>query len=160
VYTGTATVGGIQTYVFVQDTPSTQFTVQAVPGAMLGVKTTVVRAPLFDKQHEVYYVDPETGALLDVIEHQTVTLHNPATGAQALVLYDANLVATPATVSHTVSLDSSGRSEIALLEITLPILFGILGGVALLAGAFLGLRGGKRRDDARVLEGVAQATER
>jgi hypothetical protein len=152
VYSGTATVSGIQTYVFVQDTPSTQFAIQAVPGTMLGVKTPVVRAPLFDKQHTVYYVDPETGALLDVNEHQTVTLRGPGTGAQALVLYDADLKATPATVSHTVALDSSGRSEITLIETTLPLVCGIVGGVALLAGAFLGFRGRRRRDDLAELD--------
>ena len=141
VYSGTATVGGIQTYEFVENVPATQFTTQAVPGSMLGVKTAVVRAPLFDQQHLINYVDPETGALLNVNEHQTVTLHNPATGAQALVLYDADLTVTPASLSQIVALDSSGRSEITLVETTLPLVFGIVGGVALLAGAFLGLRG-------------------
>ena len=153
VYSGTATVGGIATYVFVQDTPPTQFAIQAVPGSMLGVKTAVVRAPLFDQQHIVYYVDPQTGALLDVNEHQTVTLHNPDTGAQALVLYDADLKATPATVSQTVALDSSGRNEITLLETTLPLVFGIAGGVALLAGAFLALRR-KPHDDLAELDNL------
>jgi hypothetical protein len=152
VYSGTATVGGIQTYIFVQDTPATQFATQAVPGSMLGVKTAVVRALLFNQQHIVYYVDPETGALLNVSNHQTVTLHNPDTGAQALVLYDADLIATPATVSHTVALDSSGRSEITLVETTLPLICGIVGGIALLAGAFLGLRGRKPHDDLAELD--------
>ena len=154
VYSGTATVSGIQTYKFVQDTPSTQFATQLVSGKLIGAATGLVRAPLFDKQHEVYYVDPVTGALLDVNEHQTVTLHNPSTGAEALVLYDANLIATPATVSNTVALDSSGRNEITLVETTLPLVCGIVGGVALLAGAYLGLRGRKRRDDAPALDAV------
>ena len=153
VYSGTVTVRGIQTYKFVQDTPSTQFATQAVPGSMLGVKTPLVRAPLFDTQHIVYYVDPETGALLDVNEHQTVTLRGPGAGARALVLYDADLKATPATVSHTVALDSSGRSEITLVETTLPLVAGIVGAVALLAGAFLGLRR-KPRDDMAELDDV------
>ena len=160
VYAGTATVGGIQTYKFVENVPATQFTTQAVPGSMLGVKTAVVRAPLFDQEHVINYVDPETGALLNVNEHQTVTLHNPATGAQALVLYDADLTVTPASLSQIVALDSSGRNEITLVETTLPLVFGIVGGVALLAGAFLGLRGRKRRDDAPALAGVTQATDR
>ena len=153
VYAGTATVGGIQTYEFVEDIPATQFTTQAVPGSMLGVKTPVVRAPLFDQEHVINYVDPETGALLDVNEHQTVTLHNPDTGAQALVLYDADLTVTPASLSQVVALDSSGRSEITLIETTLPLVFGIAGGAALLAGAFLGLRR-KRRDDMAELENL------
>ena len=90
-------------------------------------------------------MDPETGALLNVNEHQTVTLRNPATGAQALVLYDADLTATPASLSQIVALDSSGRSEITLVETTLPLAFGIAGGVALVAGVFLAPRR-KRRD--------------
>ncbi len=154
VYAGTATVDGIQTYEFVEDIPATQFTTQAVPGSMLGVKTPVVRAPLFDQEHVINYVDPETGALLNVNEHQTVTLHNPATGAQALVLYDADLTVTPASLSQVVALYGSGRSEITLVETTLPLVFGIAGGAALLAGAFLGFRGRKRRDDAPALDAV------
>ena len=154
VYSGTATVGGIQTYEFVENVPATQFTTQEVPGSMLGIKTAVVRAPLFDQEHVINYVDPETGALLNVNEHQTVTLHNPATGAQALVLYDADLTVTPASLSQIVALDSSGRSEITLVETTLPLVIGIVGGVALLAGAFLVLRGRKRRDDTPALDGV------
>jgi len=154
VYAGTANVGGIATYEFTENVPSTQFTTQEVPGSMLGVKTAVVRAPLFDEQHLVYYVDPETGALLDVNEQQTVTLHNPATGAAALVLYDADLTVTPASLSQIVALDSSGRSTITLVETTLPLVAGIVGGVALLAGAFLGLRGRKPRDDMAELDDV------
>ena len=159
-YAGTATVDGIATYEFVENVPATQFTTQEVPGSMLGTKAAAVRAPLFDQEHVINYVDPETGALLNVNEHQTVTLHNPATGAQALVLYDADLTVTPASLSQVVALDSSGRSEITLAETTLPLVSGIVGGVALLAGAFLGLRGRKRRDDAPALAGVAQGTDR
>jgi hypothetical protein len=155
VYSGTATVGGIQTYEFVENIPSTQISTQLVPGSMLGVKTAAVRAPLFDKQHLVYYVDPETGALLDVNQQQTVTLHNPATGAQALVLYDADLTVTPASLSQIVALDSSGRSEITLVETTLPLVFGIVGGVALLGGAFLGFRRRRPRDDMAELDDMA-----
>jgi hypothetical protein len=159
VYAGTATVDGIQTYEFVENVPATQFTTQAVPGTMLGVKTPVVRAPLFDQEHVINYVDPETGALLNVNEHQTVTLHNPATGAQALVLYDADLTVTPASLSQVVALDTSGRNTITLVETTLPLIAGIVGGVALLAGAFLVLRGRNRRAEVPALAGVTQGTD-
>jgi hypothetical protein len=151
VYAGTATVGGIQTYEFVEDIPATQFTTQAVPGSMLGVKKQVVRAPLFDQEHVINYVDPETGALLNVNERQTVTLRGPGAGGRALVLYDADLTVTPASLSQIVALDSGGRSEITLVETTLPLVFGIAGGVALLAGAFLALRR-KPRDDMAELD--------
>jgi hypothetical protein len=160
VYSGTSTVQGIGVYEFVENIPSTQFSTQQVPGSMLGVKTAIVRAPLFDEQRLIYYVDPETGALLDVNQQQTVTLHNPATGAQALVLYNADLTVTPASLSQIVALDSSGRNKITLVETSLPLVFGIVGGVALLAGAFLGFRGRKRRAGAAELAGATQASDR
>jgi hypothetical protein len=154
VYSGTTTVGGIQTYEFVENVPATQIATQQVPGSMLGSKTAVVRAPEFDQQHLIYYVDPETGALLNVNEQQKVTLHNPATGAVALVLYDADLTATPASLSQIVALDSSGRNEITLVETTLPLVFGIAGGVALVAGLVLGFRGRKPRADLAELDNL------
>jgi hypothetical protein len=153
-YAGTTTVGGIQAYEFVEHVPSTKFATQQLPGALLGSKTAVIRAPLFDQEHLIYYVDPETGALLNVNEQQTVTLHNPATGATALVLYDADLTATPASLSQIVALDSSGRNEITLVETTLPLVFGIVGGVALLAGLILGLRGRRPRADLAELDNL------
>ena len=159
-YAGTTTVGGIQAYEFVEHVPSTKFATQQLPGALLGSKTAVIRAPLFDQEHLIYYVDPETGALLNVNEQQTVTLHNAATGATALVLYDADLTATPASLSQIVALDSSGRNEITLVETTLPLVFGIAGGVALVAGLILGFRGRKPRADLAELAPVTPAADR
>ena len=153
-YAGTTTVGGIQAYEFVENVPATKFATQQVPGSMIGSKTAVIRAPLFDQEHLIYYVDPETGALLNVNEQQTVTLHNPATGAVALVLYDADLTATPASLSQIVALDSSGRNEITLVETILPLVFGIVGGVALVAGLILGFRGRRPRADLAELDNL------
>lgn len=136
-YAGTTAVEGIQAYEFVENVAPVQVATLPVPGSLLGVTAKTVKAPEIDQLHLVYDVDPETGALLNVNEHQTVTLRNPATGAQALVLFDADLIATPASVHQIVALDSSGRRELTLLETTLPLAFGIAGGVALVAGVFL-----------------------
>ena len=87
--------------------------------------------------HLIYYVDPDTGALIDVNEHQTTSLRNPATGAQALLLFDADLIATPASVTSIVALESSGRNKLNLIETILPWVLGIAGGVALVAGILL-----------------------
>jgi hypothetical protein len=153
VYAGTATVGGIQTYKFVENIPSTQFSTQQVPGSMLGVKTAIVRAPLFDQQRLIYYVDPETGALVDVNELQSTTLRTSATAPPALVGLNADLIATPASVSQIVGLDRNGRNELTLIQTTLPLAGGIAGGVALLAGIFLSRR---RRADMAELDEVSR----
>ena len=85
-------------------------------------------------------MDPETGALLDVNEQQSTTLRTSATAAPSLVGFDADLIATPASVTQIVALDNKGRSELNLLQTVLPLVFGIVGAVALVAGIFLSRR--------------------
>jgi len=138
VYSGTTTVRGIQAYEFVENVTPTQTTSLTVPGSFVGMTAASVTLGEFDAEHLTYYVDPETGALIDVNEQQSTTLRTSAAAAPALVLFDADLIATPATVDEVVGLDSSGRSELTLLETTLPLVFGIVGAVALIAGIFLG----------------------
>ena len=69
-----------------------------------------------------------------------------------MLLFDADLIITPSTLSKIVALDRNGRNELTLLETTLPIILGIAGGVALIAGIFLAR---KRRDDMAELDAVA-----
>jgi hypothetical protein len=137
-FAGTATVHGTQGYLFTEDVGPVQVATQAVPGTLVGLTANSVTLPEFYELHLTYYVDPETGALVDVQEHQTVTLRNPATGAQALLLFDANLKATPATVDAIAKLDTSGRNELTLLTVTLPLALGLVGLVTLVAGILLG----------------------
>jgi len=137
VYSGTTAVHGIQTYEFVENVAPVQVATQTVPGSLVGMSAATVTLPEYYQIHLIYYVDPETGALLDVNEHQTTSLRNPATGAQALLLFDADLIATPATVTSVVALDTSGRNKLNLIETILPLVFGIVGAVALVAGILL-----------------------
>jgi hypothetical protein len=143
-YTGPGTVNSIPVYIFTQDVAPTQVATLPVPGALLGLKAAVVTMGEFDQQHQVYSVDPETGALVNVREHQVVTLRDPATRAIAKVLYDADLSVTPQTLKTVTALDSSGLDTLHLLTTILPITFGVAGGVVLAAGIFLVARGRRR----------------
>ena len=136
-YSGTTTIHGIQAYQFVENVAPVQVGTLTVPGSIVGLSAATVTLPQYYQIHLIYYVDPETGALIDVNEHQTMSLRNPGTGAQALLLFDADLIATPASVSNIVALDSSGRNKLNLLETILPLVLGIAGGVALVAGIIL-----------------------
>jgi len=155
VYSGTATVNGIGVYEFVENVTPVQVATLTVPGSYVGMTAATVQAPEFDQLHLIYYVDPETGALVDVNEHQTTTLRSPVTGAQELVLFDADLIATPASVTQIVGLDSSGRSELTLLQTILPLVLGIAGGVALILGIFLGRK--PRGDVAELVDAAREA---
>jgi hypothetical protein len=69
-----------------------------------------------------------------------MTLRNPATGGTVAVLFDGDLRATPDTVKAVVGLDSSGRTELRLLDTIIPVAAAIVGAVALVAGILLLVR--------------------
>jgi Porin PorA len=144
-FAGTATTDGVPTYMFTENVAPTQVATVTVPGSFFGLAAKVVKLPEIYQIHLIYWVDPETGGLLNVNEDEKVTLQNPATGATVAVLFNGDLVATPATVTEVVSLDSSGRNELSLLDTIIPLAAGIVGGVALIAGVILLLR--KPRQD-------------
>ena len=137
VYSGPASTDGVPTYMFTETVPATKVTTITVPGALFGLTAKTVTLPEIYQIRLVYWVDPETGALLNVNEDEKVTLQNPATGATAAVLFDGDLVATPATVTAVVNLDSSGRTELSWLGTLGPITAGIAGALALIAGLVL-----------------------
>jgi hypothetical protein len=140
VYSGTTSVDGVGVYEFVENVTPTQIASVTLPGSYVHSKAATVTIGEFDAEHLIYYVDPETGALVDVNELQSTTLRASATAPPALVGLDADLIATPTSVSQIVGLDRSGRNELTLIDTTLPLVLGIAGGVALLAGIFLSRR--------------------
>jgi hypothetical protein len=135
-YSGTASIDGIATYMFTENVAPTQVATITVPGPFFGLKAKTMKLPQMYQIHLTYWVDPRTGALLNVDEKEKMTLRNPATGGNVAVL----LVATPDTVKAVVALDSSGRTELSLLEVIIPVAAGIAGAVALIAGIFLLVR--------------------
>lgn len=139
-YSGTADTEGIQTYVFTEDVAPTQVSAITVPGPFFGLKPKTVKLPEMYQIRLTYWVDPETGALLNVNENEKVTLRDPATGSTVAVLFGGDLAATPGTVKAVVNLDSGGRTELSLLDTILPLAAGIAGAVALTAGIILLVR--------------------
>lgn len=136
-YAGTATTDGIGTYVFKENVSPTQVAAITVPGAFFHLAAKTVTLPEIYEIHLTYWVDPRTGGLLNVNEDEKVTLRNPANGATVAVLFDGDLVATPATVTEVTNLDSSGRTELWMLNTIVPIAAGAAGALALAAGIVL-----------------------
>jgi len=83
-----------------------------------------------------FWVDPETGAQLNTTETQSLTLADSA-GATKLVILDGTLKFTPPSIHTVVGLDNTARSELSLLNVILPVVLGVLGLIALVAGIVL-----------------------
>lgn len=127
VYSGTGSVNGIQAYKFIEN----------ILSAQAGFSQFSSTEPQYYSMHLVYWVDPMTGELLAVNEHEDLYLVNPATNARVTTLFNADLSTTPATVKNMVAIDNSSRNKITLLEIVLPLVFGIAGVLAMAAGFLL-----------------------
>jgi hypothetical protein len=133
-YSGTATVHGIETYMFDENVGPVPAIDQPVPANY--------------QNHVVYYVDPVTGIPLDITEHEILTAQS-----QGTTLFDANLAMTPSTVNSLVNTDNGNRNKISLLKLVLPLVTGILGALVLVAGVLLT----RRRSHGVVQAGPATA---
>jgi Porin PorA len=130
-YSGTSNVNGISTYKFVENVAPTN----------IGFTPLSATQPEYYAINLTYWIDPDTGALLKILEHQQQYLVDPTTGAKTLVLFDGTLAPTPASVAAIVAIDNSGRLKITLIEVVIPLVAGILGVVLLVWGILLFRRG-------------------
>jgi hypothetical protein len=149
-YAGTSTIHGISVYRFVEHVSHARAGSQTVPGSLVGSPNQAsVTLPEYYTATNTDYVDPDTGAILDVTESHQLTLED-ATGAQRLLLFGGTLAMTPQSVQAAVNLDQSGRTKLSLLKVVLPVVAGVVGLAALVGGILLARRpaGQHRRDDA------------
>ncbi len=142
-YSGTDMVDGIRAYRFTED----------ISAAKAGFSPLSSSDPETYSMHRVYWVDPETGMLLKITENEDLYLVNAATGAAGPQLFHADLHTTPATVARLASQDARSRNEIALLVNARLVLFGVAGGLALIAGWLLAGRLLARRLPSRSPDG-------
>jgi hypothetical protein len=139
-YAGTSTIHGIGVYRFVERVSHSRAGSQTLPGSLVGSPGQAsVTLPEYYTATNTDYVDPRTGAILNVTETQKLTLED-ATGAQRLVLFDGTLAMTPQSVQAAVNLDQSGRNKLSLLKVVLPLVAGLVGVVALIGGILLARR--------------------
>ena len=149
-YAGTGTIHGISVYRFVEHVPPTQSGTQQVPGSLVGSSQDLVTLPEYYAATNTYWVDPRTGGILDSNSNSKQYLRTA--NGQDLLLFDGNLVMTPASVSTAVALDSTGRTQLAWLEVIGPLIAVVAGIVALVAGIVLVRRRGDRPEQARAEE--------
>jgi Porin PorA len=157
-YAGKSTVDGVPAYRYTEQVTGVRFGTQRLPGALVGVKgqQTVTLDETYTATN-TYWVDPVTGAVLDVNQNQDITLQDQ--GAVRLVLFRGSFRATPQTVASIAHTDKPRRAAITAITVTVPIALGLSGAVILAVGILLVI-GRRKRPPARTVpryETVAMA---
>jgi Porin PorA len=136
VYSGTAVVQGLSTYVFTQHVPVT--VVQQLPGvptSLLGLpgpSRTVVAERTFQADN-TFWVDPRTGVPVDAEERILSVLHAPK-GQGRLTVASADLRMTPASQRWLANLSRQNAASIETIRQTGPFGAVVVGLLFLLAG--------------------------
>src|SRR5947209_4158275 len=138
-YAGIGDVEGTQAYKFTETVAPTQNGTQTVPGSLVNQAAASVTLPQYYQTQTTYWIDPVTGALLNVTQNEKLTLRN-TDGSQALVLFNANLAATQPSIDGLVALDNDQVSKASLVGTLLPLATGIIGLLLLIIGIVLSRR--------------------
>jgi hypothetical protein len=130
-YEGTSTIDGMTAYRFAERVINLQFASQTLPGSLVGYGSLPsVTLPEYATETNTFWVDPVTGAPLDVTENRTLSLED-ITGATKLILYKGDLTATPQSIASAVNTANSAHLKIDLVADIGP-LAGLLLGVGLM----------------------------
>jgi Porin PorA len=136
-YAGTTTVDGLTAYKFVEHVVNRQFTTQTLPGSLVGMgDQPSVTLPEYITETNTYWIDPVTGAVLNVNQNQALTLQQPA-GTTRLVLFRGTLAETPQSIQASVNEAGSSHAKISWIQSIGPIVAVILGLAALIVGVAL-----------------------
>jgi hypothetical protein len=139
-FAGTGTVDGLSVDKFVEHVQSRRFGQQTLPGSLVGEPgQATVTLPESLTATNTYWVDPLTGATVDVTMDQTVALQG-ASPAERLVLLGGTLSETAPSVQAAVASAQQQHSKIALIQVTIPLIGILLGLIALAIGITLVLR--------------------
>jgi hypothetical protein len=129
-YSGTEVIDGIAAYKFTED----------ISGAKAGFSPLSPKYPELYSMHRVYWVDPQTGMLINLSENEDLYLARPATGAVVTHLFRADLHATPASAAALTNQDAGIREEVALGVNACRALLAAACALALTAGCLLARR--------------------
>ncbi len=131
-FKGEEEIEGVKAYRFEQSVPKEKYTALEVPGFLFGQASDspAIMADRYYENERVIWVEPETGVMLKVSEHQKQFLEAP--GVNPIVALDTVSVFTPETVKKNADEFGQKATLLKMVRSTFPITLGILG-VALLA---------------------------
>lgn len=146
-YTGNAKVNGHEGYRFSAKVPPTKSGTRTVPGVLVDRPSqSQVAADQFYANEELWLVvDQRTGTIIDAGSSLKVTLRAPGSERDAVTLLQAELIFDEATKKQQVEIAEDGGGSLRLVGTTAPLVAGILGLAAAVAGALLVVRGRVQR---------------
>ena len=142
-YVGEEELQGLTVYRFEQTVPETVTQTTEVPGPMAGEPAgTTVQAEVVYTNQLTWWVEPTSGVVIKS-QQQPDTFIRAEDGSRGVTMFRADVVADEETVQTQTELANDTRSQIALVERTLPLVLLVVGVLALAAGAVLLLRGSR-----------------
>jgi hypothetical protein len=145
-YSGTATVDGMTTYIFVQHISNQQYGSVSVPGSLVDMSQPEVTLPEYLTATYTFYVDPGTGSPVKYIQQSSETLENPSTGATVLTLFSGTLTSTSGSIRAAVNTANSADTEISIVQSIGPLVAGLVAIVLLVLGVLLLINSDGRED--------------
>lgn len=132
-------IKGLKVYQFKQEVPRTMTGTRDVPGDVVGETGATVTADEYYQNTRTFEIEPVTGAVVNRIEEQLVTL--AIDGEDRATLTDATVQYTDKQVKEGVDDYSSKATLLSGVHGLYPLLMAILGLLAVGAGVLLHTRG-------------------
>ncbi|MEO6821167.1 MAG: DUF3068 domain-containing protein [Candidatus Nanopelagicales bacterium] len=108
--------------------------------------------PLFYSVERTLWVDPVTGQIVNGVDVQKQTLRGPD-GTDAIIAFEGSIGYTPANVSSSVAQAKTNAAQLTMLNSTLPLVFTIVGVIAVAGGVWLIVLAYRRRSQPVLVQG-------
>jgi hypothetical protein len=136
-FAGTAVIDGMSVDKFTEHVANQRFGQQTLPGSLVKEPAqATVTLPESLTADNTFWVDPLTGAVVDMRLDQTVELQG-TTAAERLVLLGGTMTETPASIQAAVTSAQQQHAKIRLIQDTIPLIGILLGLIALAVGIAL-----------------------
>ena len=133
-YKGTAKTDGNTTWVFENTVPATVVGTQDVPGSLFGLASNDnVTADTYYQNHNTYYVEPITGAIVNQVTSTKTWFSYQGTD---LVTTQATIAYTPKEIKETYDTLGNQPALLSLAQGPLPWLVALIG-LGMIVGGFL-----------------------
>jgi hypothetical protein len=128
-------VKGVDVYVFEMSIPPTVVGSREVPGSVVGEEAATVEADVVYGNTKTFWVEPNTGAVIDRREETRSTL--AVDGVDRVTATEADISYTDAQINDLIDKIDSEATLLGLLNGLVPVLALLLGLVSLAAGLLL-----------------------